>query len=210
MRSLILKDFTLLQSSRLYLMGLLYTLFIVFDRGNANSLFETSTFFLVFITYIFVNYLNSYDYTYKGDRFVNAFPVSRKEVVESRYMSVIILVGGFFSLAYGLRSILYILGYPYAKGIVDLMQLSVVILAVGFYYGIMLPLYFKFGFERLRWINFLSFIVVSVLASVLGVILGELPTVSGIWALLLSVGGATSVLGLSVTLAVKVYEGRDF
>lgn len=210
MRNLILKDFALLKNSRLYLMGLLYTLFIVFDRGNANSLFETSTFFLVFITYIFVNYLNSYDYTYKGDRFVNAFPVSRREVVESRYMSVIVLVGGFFSLAYGLRGLLYLVGYPYAKGIVDLLQLSVVLLAVGFYYGIMLPLYFKFGFERLRWINFLSFIVVSVLASVFGVVLGESPTVSGIWLLLLSVAGVAGILALSVTLAVKVYEGRDF
>lgn len=210
MRNLILKDFALLKTSRLYWMGFLYTLFIIFDRGEGSSFFGTSTFFLVFITYIFVNYLNSYEYMYHGDRFINAFPVSRREVVESRYASVLILAGGFFLLAYGLRTILWALGYPYTSGVVNIPQLTIVIFAVSLYYGVMLPLYFKLGYEKLRWMNFISLIVVSAASSVLGVVLISVPFFMNWLIPLISVAIGSVALYMSLQFSIKAYSRRDF
>lgn len=210
MRNLVLKDFALLRSSRLYVIGMLYTLFILFDRGGSNSFFGTSTFFLVFITYMFVNYLNSYDYTYKGDRFINAFPVSRREVVESRYVSVLILAVVFLVAAYGLRSIFWIFGYPYANGIVEIPQLTIVIFAVALYYGIMLPLYFKLGYEKMRWLNFIALIVVSSVSSVLSVILAAVPLFQSGWMIFISAAVSAAILFGSVQIAVNFYTKRDF
>lgn len=210
MRSLILKDFALLRSSRLFFLGLLYTLFIIFDRGGSDSFLGTGTFFLVFISYIFVNYLNSYDYMNHGDRFVNAFPVSRRQVVEGRYGSVMILVACFLVLAYGLRTALWVFGYPYAQGVINIPQLTVVIFAISLYYGIMLPLYFKLGYEKLRWINFISLIIVSAASSVLSALIGSLPLFSNWWMPIpgFLIGGI--VIWISLQQAVKFYESRDF
>ena len=210
MRNLIQKDFALLRSGRLLWMGLIYTTFILFDRGESDSFFGTSTFFLVFVTYIFVNYLNSYDYMYHGDQFLNAFPVSRAEVVESRYASVLLLSGGFFCLAYGLRAIMWALGYPYANGIVSFPQLTIVILAVALYYGLMLPLYFKLGYERLRWLNFIALIAVSVVSSIIGVLMLSVPMFMSWWMPLVSIAISSVILFASVQVAIKHYEGRDF
>lgn len=210
MRNLIAKDFALLRSGRLLWMGLIYTTFILFDRGESGSFSGTSTFFLIFVTYIFVNYLNSYDYMYHGDLFLNAFPVSRSEVVESRYASVLILSGGFFCLAYGLRAVLWVLGYPYAQGIVSFPQLTIVILAVALYYGLMLPLYFKLGYERLRWLNFIALITVSVVSSLLGILMLSVPIFMSWWVPLISAAIGAVILFASLQVAIKNYEGRDF
>ncbi len=210
MRSLIFKDLALLRSSRLFFIGLLYSLFIIFDRGGSDSALGTSTFFLVFISYIFVNYLNSYDYMNHGDRFVNAFPVSRKQVVEGRYGSVMILVICFLVLSYGLRTLLWILGYPYATGVVNIPQFTVVIFAVCLYYGIMLPLYFKLGYEKLRWINLISLIIVSVASTVISALIGSFPLFSKWWMPILGIFVGWIVLRISLQRAVKYYESRDF
>lgn len=210
MRNLILKDFALLKGSRLYLMGGLYTLFILFDRGEAGSLFGTSTFFLIFVTYIFVNYLNAYDYSYHADRFVNAFPVSRREVVESRYASVLILAVVFLVLAYGLRTVFWLMGFSYANGVVVIPQLTIVIFAVALYYGTMLPLYFKLGYEKMRWMNLLSLIVVSVASSVLSAVLTAVPLFQSWWIILVSLAVSAVILFASAQLAANLYMKRDF
>lgn len=210
MRNLILKDFALLKSSRLYFIGVIYSIFILFDRGEGGSSFAPSTFFLVFITYMFVNYLNSYDYTYQGDRFVNAFPVSRREVVESRYASVLILAGGFLLLAYGLRTVFWAFGYPYVGDVVNILQLTIVIFAISLYYGIMLPLYFKLGYEKMRWMNFIALIVVSVTSSILGAVLTTVPFFQSRWMPFASLAIGALILFGSVQMAVKAYERRDF
>lgn len=210
MRNLIMKDFALLRSGRLLWMGLIYTIFILVDRGESDGIFGTSTFFLVFVTYIFVNYLNSYDYMYHGDQFLNAFPVSRREVVESRYASVLLLSGGFFCLAYGLRAVLWTFGYPYANGIVSFPQLTIVILAVALYYGFLLPLYFKFGYERLRWLNFIALITVSVVSSVMGVLMMSVPVFKSWWMPLISAGVGALIIFISMRASIKNYKSRDF
>lgn len=210
MRNLIMKDFLVLKSSRLAWIGLLYSTFVIFDRGGDGSAFGTSTFFMILITYIFVNYLNSYDYMYHGDLFVNAFPVSRQEVVASRYVSVLVLAVGFFALTYGLRAILWMLGYPYVNGVIDIPQFTVVILAISLYYSFLLPAYFKWGYERLRWMNIISLIVAGAASSFAGMGFAMYPIFSQWWMPLFAMGIGSVILIGSVQIAGKTYGSRDF
>lgn len=166
MKGLLLKDFiNLLKSSRTIF--IIIAFFIVFGFSVGETTDYIQGMIVLFCSMMVINSF-SYDSAAKWDKYVLALPVTRKDVVLSKYILALILTGAgtgislFMSIGIGLMNDsgggLEILAECYALFAVSMLFLY-----------LLLPLIFKFGVEKSRLllmvIYFVPIIVLVMLAN---------------------------------------------
>ena len=177
-------------------------------------------------SYLYLVYANALDDKYETEKAFLAMPVSRGTIVKTKYIGIgMYLLGSLIFIA--LLSLVIGLTVP-GRGIVTQVSVSTVIqflLVYSFYYGIMLPVYFKVGYQRSRWMNYVALLLSAGLFAFLIKGVGtlydvEVPslqsafqTMTGISALVWSViffvlSGI--VIYVSVALSIKYYRAREF
>jgi len=150
MYSLLLKD--ILVQKKQFLYGILLAAIYSF-AFSSNNLGGVLTVFV--FPYIFMLTAASYEEKNRSEIVLASLPIKRSLLVIEKYVSVFLFAA--------LGAIEYII----VVGIGNLFQLPikfstltiepVLIFGLAVYYGIYLPLYFKFGYIKTRWVNFVMF-----------------------------------------------------
>lgn len=146
MKGLILKDLYNLRkyAKTVFLLAAFYTI-IIFMMGNANMFLGTVV--IMFAASSIASF--AYDNQSGWDTYVNTLPVSRKDVVMSKYLLsyLLALAGGLFALLVGwINGLLKNTGNFTEMLVAAYAMFGAAVILVS----ILLPLIYKFGVERSR------------------------------------------------------------
>ena len=206
---LIYKDLFLLKEA--FPIAALAVLFLLFSitLGFAGGFLALCIMLLVFAVKVVESTL-IYDETDGWDSFVLTAPVSRKEVIRSKYLLQILFLAGAFLLSAVLLLLISLI--PQFDG----EEWLYIMLIVGFCYAlvygaVVIPVYLKFGQHTSRYI---AFVILIVVAGLFGVTFGfsifmefaasTIPLLIGILAVSLAAYGA------SYLVSQKIYAKREF
>lgn len=144
----------LIQKKQL-LFSLVYLAFILFAfQGLGVVMYPMA---LVAITYMLSMTYCAYEEKNKTDLLLNSLPISRKSIVASKYISAILyaIMG---TLVYVVMiTIIRLLNIPLKTYDLSLEILIAGFAAVCLMVGLWFPIYFKFGYIKMRVVNFVLF-----------------------------------------------------
>ena len=208
-KRLIYKDLFLLKEA--FPIAALAVLFLLFSitLGFTGGFLALCIMLLVFAVKVVESTL-IYDETDGWDSFVLTAPVSRKEIIRSKYLLQILLLAGAFLLSAVLLLLISLI--PQFDG----EEWLYIMLIVGFCYAlvygaVVIPVYLKFGQHTSRYV---AFVILIVVAGLFGVTFGfsmfmefaasTIPLLIGILAVSLAAYGA------SYLVSQKIYAKREF
>lgn len=202
MKGLILKDlFTLRQQAKIYsFMMLLFAAIGILSDSPAY--FGSITCMIVIMLPVTAL---SYDERAHWDKYALSLPVSRKDMVRSKYV-----LGGLITLIGFLLVLLFSL--IRSGDLPESMTLSVALWLVSiFLFSVLMPIFIKFGVEKGRIIMMAVFfmpVIVLLVANSLHAPLPDMDRLSGLKYFLPVI--LFAVAGGSYFLSVKLYERKNF
>lgn len=153
MYSLLIKDI-LVQKKQFFLslfLVVLYTLLFSNMGGAILSVFA--------LPYLLVITTVAYDDKDKAEVVLNSLPIDRSLIVMERYISVFLFAAiGIIEYTF-VEVIADFLKIPIAMDPLTIKSIGGILLGITIYYGIYLPLLFKLGYMKTKWINFVMFFV---------------------------------------------------
>ena len=208
-KGLIYKDLFLLKEA--FPIAALAVLFLLFSitLGFTGGFLALCIMLLVFAVKVVESTL-IYDETDGWDSFVLTAPVSRKEIIRSKYLLQILFLAGAFLLSAVLLLLISLI--PQFDG----EEWLYIMLIVGFCYAlvygaVVIPVYLKFGQHTSRYV---AFVILIVVAGLFGVTFGfsmfmefaasTIPLLIGILAVSLAAYGA------SYLVSQNIYAKREF
>lgn len=206
MKGLILKDLLNLRST-FKMLGAMIVFFAVAFLREGNS-FVFGIIILMFAMMVVTTI--SYDDLAKWDAYALTMPVTRKEMVLSKYLVMAILntLGAVLSLIVG------IVGSVIMRQSFDLEILTIIgiIYLVAFIFGsVIIPLIYKFGTEKARLMLFLCALLPTALILLLEQFNVPLPTTGNPWIyLILLIGFSVAGIVLSYLISLKIYTNKEF
>jgi ABC-2 type transport system permease protein len=219
MLNLILKDI-LIQKKTLAFIGLYIIFFMYAFQSIGAGAFSA---IIIAVTYQMVASACNHEHKSNSDIVMNSLPLTRKSLVLSKYLSIII----YASLAtLGYMAFYVILQLvPISINIqpVTLESLAAALVGVILMNGIYYPVYFSLGYTKAQIVSFLLFFVFFFGSmSIAEILTGEqksklLLKVSGFLSkssdmqiFLMLMGGALVILFISYTISVRFYSNREF
>lgn len=207
MKGLMIKDFLTLKKS-IATMLLMNAFFLIFAYAGGDPSYAVSMTAIMFSMLTLTSM--SYDQMTKWDRYALSTPVSRKEVVISKYLLAILLSTASVLLSFTASFFLILPKSDMSAQ--ELMLVAYTVFAVSLVYiSIVLPLIYKFGVERTRIIS------IGVLALPMVFIL--LLSKSGVqmpgeeqllFALKCSPLPVLLIVGCSFFTSLKIYRNTEF
>ena len=206
MKGLILKDLLNLKGT-FKTLGVMIMLFaVVFIPAGNGFIYGI----IIFMFAMMVITTISYDDLAKWDAYALTMPVTRKEMVLSKYLVMVLLntLGAVLSLIIG------IVGSFLMNQSFDLEILVIVglVYLIAFIFGsLIIPLIYKFGTEKARLMLFLCALIPTALFLLLEQFNVPLPTTGNPWIYLILLV-ACSVIGviLSYLISLKIYTKKEF
>ena len=208
-KGLLYKDLFLIKEAfPIVALAVLFLLFSI-TLGFAGGFLALCIMLLVFAVKVVESTL-IYDETDGWDSFVLTAPVSRKEIIRSKYLLQILFLAGAFLLSAVLLLLISLI--PQFDG----EEWLYIMLIVGFCYAlvygaVVIPVYLKFGQHTSRYV---AFVILIVVAGLFGVTFGfsmfmefaasTIPYLIGILAVSLAAYGA------SYLVSQKIYAKREF
>lgn len=209
MTSLILKDLIMLKSYAKTLIIMIGFFALVTFSNDASFL---SGMIILILAMLPVTSF-SFDQQSKWDLFSQTLPVSRKQLVWSKYLLGLIAIGSGVVIASLLNGVILLLkNQP-----VDLLELVVANIVIAYagilFLAVLIPLVYQFGVEKSRLISLAVLAVPSLLAvglSRAGVSFAWLDSIAP--ALLFGISSLVVVLVflLSTFVSIRIYSKKDF
>ena len=208
-KGLIYKDLFLLKEA--FPIAALAVLFLLFSitLGFTGGFLALCIMLLVFAVKVVESTL-IYDETDGWDSFVLTAPVSRKEVIRSKYLLQILFLAGAFLLSAVLLLLISLI--PQFDG----EEWLYIMLIVGFCYAlvygaVVIPVYLKFGQHTSRYV---AFVILIVVAGLFGVTFGFSMfmefAASTIPLLIAVLAVSLAAYGVSYSISQKIYAKREF
>ncbi len=168
-KGLIIKDLLQLKNYK----RTLFVFIIVFALTSMSqeSTAEISSLCIVMMTFgisMFSVSTFNYDELAKADRYILTLPITKKEVILSKYILIVLstLIGCIIGIF--LSSIIIFIIKQQSTNIVDLLSIGTgAILGIGIVEAIQVPCIYKFGAEKGRIVLFIIAALVSLFASVM-------------------------------------------
>jgi len=206
MKGLILKDLLNLKST-FKMLGVMMLFFAVVFIPQGNS-FIFGIIILMFAMMVVTTI--SYDDLAKWDAYALTMPVTRKEMVLSKYLVMAILntLGAVLSLIVGVVGSV-IMGQSF-----DLEILAIIgaIYLIALIFGsVIIPLIYKFGTEKARLMLILCALLPTALMLLAEQFNVPLPTTGNPWIyLILLIGFSVAGVILSYLISLKIYSQKEF
>ena len=208
MKSLILKDLLAFQSyvKTLVLFVLFFTI-ITFSMDDASFL---SGMIILWMAMLPISSF-SYDQHAKWDLFAQTLPVTRKQIVQAKYVLGLLFVGFATVLAIILNSIVSsVKSLPIEWNVLIESNLMIGLVALVFL-SILFPLIYKYGVEKSRML----IIVVVAIPSIVFIYFSNnnLQLLNNVTSQTLLAGGvlaAIIVMVISYIISLKLYTAKDF
>lgn len=210
MKSLLLKDLIALKSYSKTLV-ILIGLFIVLSFGNEDMNFLSGIIILMMAMLTITSF--SYDQYAKWDLFSQTLPISRKDVVMSKYLLGILSVFSGGVLAVFFTFIISLIRSIEVNAAEIMIASGSIILIAFLFIGIVIPLVYKFGVERSRIITIAVLAVPSIIVVFLSKIGVDFSALDNISPSILLLVGSVCVIGLllvSYSISAKIYMKKDF
>ncbi|MEL7662275.1 ABC-2 transporter permease [Acetobacterium wieringae] len=206
MKGLILKDLLNLKSTFKMLSVMMVFFAVVFlPQGNG---FIFGMIILMFAMMVVTTI--SYDDLAKWDAYALTMPVTRAEMVLSKYLVMVILntLGAVLSLTVGFVGSI-IMGKSFD---LEILAIVGVIYLVALIFGsVIIPLIYKFGTEKARLMLFLCALIPTALILLLEQFNVPLPTTGNPWIyLFLLIGLSVAGVILSYLISLKIYTKKEF
>ena len=210
MNSLILKDFISLKSYSKTL-AIIIGFFTIITFTNDEPSFLSGMIILIMSMLPITSF--SYDQHAKWDLFSQTLPVSRKQLVMSKYvLGIISIVAGV------ILAILLNVAVLLVKSLeVDIWYLisanSLIALVALLYLSILIPLVYKFGVEQSRLLTIVVLAIPSLLAIALSKAGVSIPVLDEITpAIFVAIGlvFVVCVMLISYVISVRIYMKKDF
>lgn len=206
MKGMILKDLLNLKST-FKMLGAMIVFFAVAFLREGNG-FVFGIIILMFAMMVVTTI--SYDDLAKWDAYALTMPVTRKEMVFSKYLVMALLntLGAVLSLIVG------VVGSIIMKKSFDLEILAIIglIYLIAFIFGsVIIPLIYKFGTEKARLMMFLCALLPTALILLVEQLGVPLPTTENPWIYMILLI-AFSVVGvvLSYRISLRIYSKKEF
>lgn len=211
MSGLILKDLLNLKSySKIIVLFVVIFGAVSFYSGSNANFF--ANFFLMFFLMLTITTF-SYDSSSKWELYAMSFPVGRKRIVLSKYVLALILtLAGF--LVSALLTLLTCLGQGSWEGLAA-QGLSALLVASGglITLSVVMPLVFRFGAEKSRFLMMLIFIIPWIGLSVFSQLQIDPMTIDMEqmfwWIMTLAPVAAVVMLIISYLISCAIYERKD-
>ncbi|MEG6615191.1 ABC-2 transporter permease [Peptococcaceae bacterium 1198_IL3148] len=216
MYSLVIKD--ILVQKRTVLISLLYIIFLAFMLQSLKEGIYPVT--ISGICYILVATACAQDEKNKADVMLNSLPIKRSTIVGAKYVLAIVIfaIGTVAYLA--IMQAMKFIGLPLQVYPITLANCLGTLLAISLLNGIYLPIYFKLGYIKSRFINLILFFSLFAGISSIATLLGDsdgLPNLisfvnsySELQIAIMIVMLTLAILALSYTVSLKVYNSREF
>jgi hypothetical protein len=156
---------------------------------------------------MFFSNLTAYDYKYNGLSFTAAFPVSKKDIVTARYIFVGLIFLCCTTLLLIIRAVnLVIQGQELTVlNSINYEQTGILFINFSLFFGTVIPLYFKLGYQKVRWFMFIAVFIVAVVSSV---IMEKLPNLNQpVFVVIAAIAGFIIYL-FSLNLSVRFLENN--
>ena len=153
MYNLIIKDILLQKKQMIF--SLIYMVFIlVAFQGMGPSMFSAG---LVAFTYMLAMTSCAYEDKNKSDVMLNSLPVKRSRIVAAKYLSVLVYLAIGTIVYMVSTSIIVMAQIPLKVYPLSLEIFVGGLISVGLMTGIWFPIFFKYGYMKLRVVNFVLF-----------------------------------------------------
>lgn len=154
--NLVKKDFILAKK---------YLLFMLLFAAGAPLYLETQTHsisggllgFLItilFVQYMMFNTVSMAEDKFKGFALLSATPYTRSTLVKARYLYILVIFLGCY--------IIYTITAGFFPTILPMLSISAIgisLLILAIYFGIIVPLQYRFGYEKVRYISFFAIFI---------------------------------------------------
>ncbi|KOA21400.1 hypothetical protein CLHOM_00710 [Clostridium homopropionicum DSM 5847] len=216
MLNLIKKDFALTFNFKTLF---IFTLYFIFLITIADALPSDNKYILTITTIAYFISTESfiYDDKTKGEYIINSLPLTRKEVVLSKYLSIgiYIIVALFFTSLLGgiIASLKIFSGLTF----INLRVIKLVLIATIAMVSISFPLLFKYNYRKTKVINILLYLGFYTLINTASNIIGSDFVITYKAFLddnlfktkLICLLGIIFILIISITISLKFYENKD-
>lgn len=155
MLNLILKDVLIQKKSILFAFG--YCFFLVFAfqdlEGTAPVAATTA------VVYLLIQYSFAHEDKNKSEIMLNSLPISRKDIVLAKYLSIFIYMG-IAMLAYMLATLIVMaMKIPVKVQFISLEGITTSLFLVSLMTSVYLPIIFKFGYLKAKMFNMMMFLL---------------------------------------------------
>lgn len=223
MLNLIIKDVIIQKKEKTFWIAILANFLSALITAGNSGLAVIIPFFSI---YLMLVYSNAFDYKYNAEVMVNSMPVNRKDIILAKYISVYFYLIVAMLLTYAGDCLFKVLGISHSQSLLSISFLCVNIFLASVYYAIFFPFYYKLGYIRSRWVNFIAMLVVSFLGTVIGR-MGEAntqmlavktaayadPSIEKIaiaGQLFVLVAVSCLFILVSLTISLKIYKNKEF
>lgn len=209
MLSLIWKDYLI--QKRSWLTVVIVPIFMLIAFSNNPSAAPISG--ALAVAYLLIAGACVYDEKNKSYVLWSSLPISRKTIVGAKYFSALtsMVVGIAIVAVYGF--ILKITNSPFQITVINSKNLIGIFIATAFFIALYLPVYFKFGYARTRYISIIIYILMFMAPQLLIEQLKSNPMLAAwqqnVGGCILLVLGFGAILGISYFISVKIYQNKD-
>ncbi|MDO5845804.1 MAG: ABC-2 transporter permease [Methanocorpusculum sp.] len=208
MNALVLKDLMNLRQS-LKTMAIMLLIFAVVFIPAKNTL--ALYFLLIIFAAMFPLTAMAYDDMVKWDRYALTMPLSRKDVVAGKYLLMLLMLGGAVAVSLAIAAV----GSLIAPALFAVPESSFLFILIGgslglAYSSILLPVVYRFGTERTRYIMIGSMVAIGALLLGVYFLFGD--ALSGMGALFWGISPvvAAGMLAVSYRISLRIYAGKEF
>lgn len=222
MFNLILKDFRNIK--RILILGIIYSIFFFSVMRNFNEVkginFVIITLYTLFMTYFSISSADWKEEINKSSMFINTLPLSKKDIVTAKYLSIIA-----YTLFYYL--ICYVPTLIYNKDIfkeylgLGIKNLIICLIINMILFSLYYPLYFKHGTNFLQKFRFIGFIGIFLITSALEKVVKTIDVKSlteifnwlegnEILMVIMAILVTFIITVLTLNASIKIYSNKDY
>lgn len=177
-------------------------------------------------SYLYIVYANALDDKYNTEKSLLSMPIKRSQIVIAKYLGILFYLTAFYMVVL-ILSISFVLIIPSysSTALMGLGHLVQFITVGSLYYSVFFPIYFKLGYQKSRWANYISMVAslglltaatrgLSLMTNIeITSLQAGLEYLTGIssntWVILLPIISGIIVF-LSLKLSIKFYSQREF
>ncbi|MGV8983288.1 ABC-2 transporter permease [Clostridium sp.] len=162
MFNLIMKDLRIQRKDKTVFIFLFLNILNIFIFQNNYA----STILLCFLSiYLLAVYANAYDFKYNSELMINSLPVNRTIVVAAKYLSVFVFLICAILITLIMGSLLHFIAPTLVNKTISINTIFIEFFIICTYFSVFFPFYYKLGYLKSRWVNFIIMAVMGSLIS---------------------------------------------
>ncbi len=129
-------------------------IYIEIQTGSLSGGFLGFVITVLFVLYMLFNTVSMSEDKYQGSALLSATPYTRSALVKAKYIFILLIFVGSY-IIYSITSALVLAHLP----MLNISTLGISLFLIALYFGIIIPLQYQFGYEKVRYISFFAIFI---------------------------------------------------